>query len=81
MDLGRSLESVEDLVVPDDLAAGLDARPGAREAWDAFAPTAKRAYLLWVITAKRPETRRQRVARSADLVAQGKRLEPRVDRR
>ena len=81
MDPGTILESVEDLVVPDDLAAGLDARPGAREAWETFAPTAKRAYLLWVITAKRPETRRQRVARSADLVAQGKRLEPRVDRR
>ena len=68
------LESVEDLIVPDDLAAALDARPGAREAWESFPPTAKRAYLLWIVTAKRPETRRQRIERSADMVRQGKRL-------
>jgi uncharacterized protein YdeI (YjbR/CyaY-like superfamily) len=71
------LESVEDLIVPEDLAAALDARPGAPEAWDAFPPTAKRAYLLWVVTAKRPETRARRVEQSADLVERGRRLEER----
>jgi len=71
------LEPVEDLIVPDDLAAALDARPGARERWDAFPPTARRAYLFWIVTAKREATRARRVAESADLVRQGKRLEER----
>ena len=71
------LEPVEALLVPDDLAAALAERPGARGRWDTFAPTIRRAYLLWVATARRPETRTRRVTESADLVAQGKRLEQR----
>ena len=71
------LEPVEDLIVPADLAAALDARPGARERWERLPPTAKRAYLLWIVTAKQAATRTKRVAESADLVAEGKRLEER----
>jgi len=71
------LEPVEALVVPADLARALDERPGARERWEAFAPTVKRPFLLWIATAKRPETREHRVGDSAHLVAQGKRLDQR----
>lgn len=71
------LESVEALIVPDDLAAALAQRPAANDRWESFPATTKRAYLLWIVTAKRPETRARRVRESADLVAQGKRLEER----
>jgi uncharacterized protein YdeI (YjbR/CyaY-like superfamily) len=71
------LESVEDLIVPGDLATALDTRPGAREHWDSFPPTAKRAFLLWIVTAKREGTRARRVAQSTDLVQQGRRFEER----
>ena len=71
------LEPVEDLIVPDDLAAALDGRPGAREHWESFPPTAKRSFLFWIVTAKRAETRARRVTESADLIEQGKRLEER----
>ena len=71
------LEPVEALIVPDDLAAALDARTGARERWEDFAPTAKRSFLLWIATAKREDTRARRVGESADLVAQGKRIDDR----
>jgi uncharacterized protein YdeI (YjbR/CyaY-like superfamily)/molybdopterin converting factor small subunit len=71
------LEPVEALVVPDDLAEALAARPGARERWDALPPTARRAFLLWLVTARREATRAARVAETADLVAEGKRLEER----
>lgn len=71
------LEPVEQLLLPDDLAAALDARLGARERWEAFTPTAKRAYLLWVVTAKREATRARRVAETADRVAAGLRYEDR----
>jgi uncharacterized protein YdeI (YjbR/CyaY-like superfamily) len=71
------LESVEALLVPDDLATALAARADAGDQWDHLAPTARRAYLLWVATAKRDETRARRVRESADLVSQGKRFEER----
>ena len=59
------LDDVEDLVVPDDLAAALAACPPAREHWDAFPPSARRALLAWIVQAKRPETRARRVAQTA----------------
>jgi uncharacterized protein YdeI (YjbR/CyaY-like superfamily) len=71
------LEPVEALIVPDDLKAAFDARPAARERWEALAPTARRAYLLWVATAKREATRSKRVEETADRVAAGLRYEDR----
>jgi uncharacterized protein YdeI (YjbR/CyaY-like superfamily)/molybdopterin converting factor small subunit len=71
------LEPVEGLIVPDDLGAALAARPGAGERWAAMPPTAMRAYLLWIVTAKRSETRARRVHEAADLIQQGRRLEDR----
>ncbi len=68
------LESVEALTVPGDLAAAFAARPGTIERWDAFSPSAKRAYLLWIVSAKRPDTRARRVTETAARVASGRRL-------
>jgi uncharacterized protein YdeI (YjbR/CyaY-like superfamily) len=39
------LDDVEDLIVPDDLATALGDRPPARERWDEFPPSARRAIL------------------------------------
>jgi uncharacterized protein YdeI (YjbR/CyaY-like superfamily) len=71
------LESVEALSVPADLAASLAARPGADESWEAMVASARRPYLLWIATAKRPETRARRVLETADRVALGLRFEDR----
>jgi len=51
----RSLE------VPDDLAAALDAAD-VRAAFDALAPSARRAHVTAVEGAKAPETRQRRIA-------------------
>ena len=59
------LDAVEDLVVPDDLAAALASRPGARENWDGFPRSVRRAALLSIVEAKRPETQAERVAETA----------------
>lgn len=67
------LDDVEDGVVPDDLAAALAARPGAREHWDAFPRSARRGVLEWIVQAKRPETRAKRIEETADLAAKGER--------
>jgi len=65
------LDDVENLVVPDDLAAALDAHPGARERWDGLSRSVRRAALEQIVQAKRPETRARRVAGAAGLAAEG----------
>lgn len=67
------LDEVEDLVVPDDLAAALSALPGARETWDAFPPSVRKQALAWIVLAKRVETREARVADVARSSARGER--------
>jgi uncharacterized protein YdeI (YjbR/CyaY-like superfamily) len=67
------LDDVENLVVPDDLAAALDALPPARANWDAFPRSAKRGILEWIVQAKRPLTRAQRVATTAEMAQRNER--------
>ncbi len=67
------LDDVENLVVPDDLAAALAANPPAREHWDAFPPSARRGILEWIRQAKRPETRAARITEAATSAARGER--------
>jgi hypothetical protein len=52
--------------VPDDLAAALDAAPGAREAWDRLAPSHKKAHVTAVESAKAAETRQRRIAKAIE---------------
>lgn len=63
------LDEVEDLVIPDDLAAAFAANPPAREHWEAFSPSARRGLLWWIHEAKRPETRERRVTETATMAA------------
>jgi uncharacterized protein YdeI (YjbR/CyaY-like superfamily) len=67
------LDDVEDLLVPDDLAAALAAHPPAAERWDAFPRSVKRGILEWIVQARRPETRARRVAETAEKAALGER--------
>ena len=67
------LEDVEDLVVPDDLAAAFAAHPGSAAEWDDFPPSARRAILEWIVQAKRPATRARRIEEAARKAAQGER--------
>lgn len=60
------LDSVERGDVPDDLAAALDERPGARTNWDAFTPSRRKELLTAIAIAKRPETRTARVTDAAE---------------
>ncbi|MHC1781450.1 MAG: YdeI family protein [Anaerolineaceae bacterium] len=54
---------------PADLQEMLDGNPAARENFQAFPSTYKRAILEWILKAKRPETRKKRVARTVELAA------------
>ncbi len=68
-------DAVEDLVEPDDLAAALDHSPAARAAWDGFPPSARKQMLWWIITAGRPETRANRIAKIASEAAADRRAQ------
>jgi uncharacterized protein YdeI (YjbR/CyaY-like superfamily) len=70
------LDDVENLVVPDDLATALDAAPSARANWEAFSRSARRAMLEWVVQARRPDTRADRISRIAAAAAQNERAYP-----
>ncbi|WAB80457.1 YdeI/OmpD-associated family protein [Microcella daejeonensis] len=65
------LDEVDALLVPDDLAEALAGYPSARATFDAFPPSARRGILEWIAQAKRPATRAQRVARTAEEAERG----------
>jgi uncharacterized protein YdeI (YjbR/CyaY-like superfamily) len=65
----ESLDAVEALEVPKDLAKALRALPGAAKNFAAFSPSARKGYLHWISQAKRPETRAHRVAHVAQFAA------------
>ncbi|MGY1652367.1 YdeI/OmpD-associated family protein [Geodermatophilus sp. SYSU D01119] len=60
------------ITVPDDLAAALDASPGARAAFDALDGTNRYAVLWRVHTAASPATRAKRIAALVTMLAEGR---------
>lgn len=68
-------DDCEARVVPDDLAAALDAAPGAAAAWAGFAASAQKGILWWIKSAKTAATRAKRVAETARLAALGLRAQ------
>jgi hypothetical protein len=58
--------------VPADLAAALDAEPAARRTFDALSYSNKSWHTLQVEGAKTDETRQRRIARSIELLREGR---------
>ncbi|MBN6039931.1 YdeI family protein [Amycolatopsis sp. 195334CR] len=63
------LTDADNRVIPADLAGRFDRDPTAFAHYQAFPPSSQRRILAWILTAKRPETRRQRVNRTVELAA------------
>ena len=55
------LDQVDALIVPPDLRTALDATPDAGVAYEALGDSAKKQYLWWIQSAKRPATRADRI--------------------
>lgn len=66
--------------LPADFGEALDARPEALAAYRSFPPSAQREYVEWVVEAKRPQTRAERIAQAVDWLAEGKRRHWRYER-
>jgi len=67
------LDSVENLEVPDDLAAALDRFSAARANFEAFPRSARRGILEWIVQAKTAATRAKRVEETARLAQENQR--------
>jgi hypothetical protein len=59
--------------VPADLRKALAMAPKARALWSDITPIARRDWVLWITSAKRPETRARRVENACVMLAGGKR--------
>lgn len=57
----NALDAVEALEIPPDLAKAFSRHKIAKEYFDAFPRSVKRAILEWITNAKKPETRAKRV--------------------
>lgn len=59
--------------VPSDLRKALAAAPLAQALWADITPMARQNWILWISSAKQPETRRSRIEKSCAMLASGKR--------
>lgn len=59
--------------VPVDLRKALAAMPKARVLWSEITPIARRDWIHWITSAKRPETRARRMDNACKMLAAGKR--------
>jgi uncharacterized protein YdeI (YjbR/CyaY-like superfamily) len=65
--IGRTAE------IPDDLRAALATDPVANEKWERLAPSHKKLWAWWILSAKKPETRTRRIGETLKRVAAGRR--------
>ena len=66
-----SLDGIEALQPPPELAVALDANAAVQRRWASFSPSCRKQFLFWLAGAKRPETRAGRVATIVDCAARG----------
>jgi uncharacterized protein YdeI (YjbR/CyaY-like superfamily) len=69
-----SIDRVEDMTMPDDLAEALAADPQAQAFWDALPPGQRKLALRWIGSAKRSDTRARRVAETVRAAAERRRM-------
>jgi hypothetical protein len=60
-------EEPRDIPVPEDVARALR-EGGAQEAFEGMSPSRRREFLVWVLDAKRPETRERRIKRGLEVI-------------
>ncbi len=68
----ESYDSVEALEIPADFRSALARHQSARDNFERFSPSRKKALLYLIITAKRPETRKRRIERAVRLASENR---------
>lgn len=69
-----ALDDVEAMIVPDDLAAALEAEAEARGGWEASSDSQRKMALYRIGAAKRPEMRSRRISEIVRAATEGRRL-------
>ncbi|WP_310589106.1 YdeI/OmpD-associated family protein [Runella aurantiaca] len=64
------LDEVEELTIPQDLTDELKMKPVAEEFFLSLSKSVRKSILQWLVLAKRPETRQNRITEIAELAAQ-----------
>jgi uncharacterized protein YdeI (YjbR/CyaY-like superfamily) len=64
------LDDVEELIIPADLEAALQAHAGAKDFFLSLSKSTRKQILQWVVFAKRPSTRENRIQEIASAAAQ-----------
>lgn len=59
--------------LPPELRKALADEPAAKAQWAELKPAQRHDWILWITSAKRPETRIKRIANACDMLASGKR--------
>jgi len=65
----EALVDVQNSVIPDDLQKQFNKNRTALKNFEAFPPSSKRIILEWILNAKKPETRLQRITQTVTLAA------------
>ncbi len=65
---------VFDLTMPPEFEQALRDNPLASKQFEKMPLSHRKEYLLWIVTAKRPETRDRRIAEAIRMLAEGKQL-------
>lgn len=60
--------------VPMEFSEALSGNKRAKDFFETLAPGYRRTFVLWIASAKRPETRAQRITKSLALLAKGQKL-------
>jgi uncharacterized protein YdeI (YjbR/CyaY-like superfamily) len=67
-------DAIEALIVPDDLAAALDAKPVAARNFAALPPVRRKQFLYFINNVKRPENRAKRIKEVVQRAAKNQRI-------
>ncbi|GAB3171566.1 YdeI/OmpD-associated family protein [Telluribacter humicola] len=66
----ETLDDVEELKVPTDLTQAFEALPGSEAYFLSLSKSVRKSILHWIVLAKRPETRQNRINEVAELAGQ-----------
>jgi len=66
------LDAIEELIIPADLAQALATNATANSYFEAFSKSSKKNILSWLESAKRPETRLNRIEKTINSAVQNK---------
>lgn len=70
------LDEVEEMKSPPDLEEAFALFPGSKENFEAFSKSVKKFLLQWIVLAKRPETRQNRINEIAEKASRNEKPKP-----